>query len=750
MPLPQGADYLRSVQNPRIAFADFDLKFSTPELTPQGLPKPYSGGFTTTFKLTRSNSAWAVRCFTRPLRDLPQRYEAISDFISRNGRSHFVQTDYLRQGILVGGAWYPVIKMDWVPGELLNRYVERNIANASALLRTADWFRELVGDLARHGVAHGDLQHGNILVRNGTLCLIDYDGMYLPSIASYGGNNRGYPDYQHPGRTDNDFSARIDDFSATVIYTAILALSQDPSLWQKYDNGENILFCQRDFIDPDKSPLFRDLRALGKPLPEYADRISVLCRCDFVDVPSLEGFLSGVQPVISRRAVRYPWHSPYAIFSAADSGAILESTGQRVEVVGQVVHYYRGVAVNGKPYLFLNMTRGYPHHTFTIVLWSEALKAFGEKYNPMQYVGHWVSVIGVVEAYDDRPEIAVEVPSQITRLKDESEARAKLHMTTAAVPQAAPAQPMAKPWSASPAAAPKHDSRSTEYEVFDRLYGKRSRSTTAPAAPARTSKQRIPRSTSAVASPSTTNHETTNLVARCIFAVVALAALYVLVQCLGPIIGPSPTPSPQNNGSIQPTRTTRPTATPTSVPPTVSTAVPAPSYPTYTVQSGDSLSSIAARFGTTAEAIMELNGLTTTTIYSGTELLIPVGGGTVSPSPASPAVPTPRPSAAGATSPDPTPSPPCPSETGCIQVFHRDCKDGLYFDVAGYMHDLGGSFANTIELPPGEYSYTVSAPRHESLNGTIAVEAGLIYPLSFTCEFIWDSFPSKPAIRQEQ
>ncbi len=34
MPLPQGADYLRCVQNPKLVFADADLKFSSPELTP--------------------------------------------------------------------------------------------------------------------------------------------------------------------------------------------------------------------------------------------------------------------------------------------------------------------------------------------------------------------------------------------------------------------------------------------------------------------------------------------------------------------------------------------------------------------------------------------------------------------------------------------------------------------------------------------------------------------------------------------
>ena len=91
MPLPQGGDYLRAVQNPKIAFANPDLKFSSPELTPMGLPKPYSGGFTTTFRLNRSKSAWAVRCITRPLSDLRSRYQVIADFISSSANSYFVR-----------------------------------------------------------------------------------------------------------------------------------------------------------------------------------------------------------------------------------------------------------------------------------------------------------------------------------------------------------------------------------------------------------------------------------------------------------------------------------------------------------------------------------------------------------------------------------------------------------------------------------------------------------------------------------
>ncbi len=470
MPLPRGGDYLNAVQNPRIAFADPDLKFSRPELTPLRLPKPYSGGFTTTFKLARPGRAWAVRCFTRPLGDLQSRYQAITDFISRNGSPYFVPTQHLREGILVSGLWYPVIKMNWVAGEPLNRHIEKNLANARELARTATNFRKLVRDLAGYGIAHGDLQHGNILAQNGDLRVIDYDGLYLRPIAYLGGNNSGHPNYQHPGRNDIHYSTSIDNFSAIVIYTAMLALNQDPSLWQKYNNDENTLFRQRDFIAPDKSPLFRDIRTLAKPLPDYAIRITTLCRCNVADVPSLEDFLRGSQLPVSIARPTYRLRSPYPVFSATAIGALLENIGQRVEIVGKIEHYRYGTTRYGKPYIFLNMTWPFPQHTFTIVLWSEALAAFGKQNDPVQYCNHWVSVTGVVEVYKGKPQIAVEVPSQITQLAGESEAKDRLSASARTTRMAVPAQVKTQPEPAFRRIDPIQDLREKEAEVFKRLY----------------------------------------------------------------------------------------------------------------------------------------------------------------------------------------------------------------------------------------------------------------------------------------
>lgn len=64
------------------------------------------------------------------------------------------------------------------------------------------------------------------------------------------------------------------------------------------------------------------------------------------------------------------------------------------------------------------------------------------------------------------------------------------------------------------------------------------------------------------------------------------------------------------------------------VAPAPSAPAPAPATSTYTVRSGDTISAIAARFGVTTAAVLEANGLSSSSIiYPGGTLVIPAPGG---------------------------------------------------------------------------------------------------------------------------
>ncbi len=94
-----------------------------------------------------------------------------------------------------------------------------------------------------------------------------------------------------------------------------------------------------------------------------------------------------------------------------------------------------------------------------------------------------------------------------------------------------------------------------------------------------------------------------------------------------PTATPTATPTSTATSTPPPTPTSTLTPTPTLTPPP--TLTPSPTPIIYTVKSGDNLSSIAAMYGTTVEAILEANGLSASTLLSiGQRLIIPAAGPT--------------------------------------------------------------------------------------------------------------------------
>src|SRR5262249_28155724 len=158
-------------------------------------------------------------------------------------------------GIRIGDDWYPVVKMQWVEGFTFNEFLRERVGNSSLLAQLCQLWLRLGSDMREARMAHGDLQHGNVmLVRGRTsgsvhLRLVDYDGMWVPSLADIPPNEVGHPNYQHPQRlTEGCYSAEIDRFSHLAIYTALRCLiAGGKELWSAHDNEENVLFRESDF-----------------------------------------------------------------------------------------------------------------------------------------------------------------------------------------------------------------------------------------------------------------------------------------------------------------------------------------------------------------------------------------------------------------------------------------------------------------------------------------------------------------------
>jgi hypothetical protein len=288
-PTPQ--EYNEAIQNPRTAFADAELLAGEPELTPLGLPRPITGAFASVYKLACPNQrTFAVRCFLREFGDAQDRYAAISAHLAQVQLPYMVHFTYLADGIRVNRRWYPVLKMEWVDGIPLHTYIAANLQNPVALLTLAEQWVKMAQSLREAGIGHGDLQHGNVLVVNGQLRLIDYDGMYVPALAGRSSHEIGHRNYQHPERTEHEFGPEIDHFSTWVVYTSLVALSVEPGLWKTHQGGdESLLFRREDFDQPAASRLLNSLRSAADPrLSSLADIFATLPAMAPDQIPSID------------------------------------------------------------------------------------------------------------------------------------------------------------------------------------------------------------------------------------------------------------------------------------------------------------------------------------------------------------------------------------------------------------------------------------------------------------------------------
>ena len=277
---PSMTDYQEALQSPSITFTSTELRSGTAVENNLGLPRPICGTFASVYELVDGRRRWAVKCFLRNTPDLHERYWKISNHLLKCRRlGYFVEFEYQQEAIRVRGDLFPLVKMDWIEACQLNTFIEENLSRPSALAKLSTRWDRLVVDLKTAEIAHGDLQHGNVLVRpNGDIRLIDYDGMWVPTLKGQKSNEIGHPNFQNPRRTRNDFHLKIDEFSAVIIQIAIAALRRDRSLWEKYNNGDNLLFRRADFLDPANSPLIADLRAIGnKEIDGKLDFIVDVC-----------------------------------------------------------------------------------------------------------------------------------------------------------------------------------------------------------------------------------------------------------------------------------------------------------------------------------------------------------------------------------------------------------------------------------------------------------------------------------------
>lgn len=310
MSWPTSQDYFEAVQNPRLNFGDPELRQGKARTSSLGLPQVMSGNFADVYPIEcPGNRVYAVKCFTREVTGQRDRYREISSHLQQARLPFTVEFSYLdgEQGIRIRGAWYPVLKMEWVEGSTLNQFVGDHVREPQTLEALGQLWVQLAQRLRDARLTHADLQHGNVLLvqvpgaKTGTvkLKLIDYDGMYIPALASRPSGEMGHVNYQHPGRIrDQVYSAEVDRFPHLLICTALRCLmAGGRGLWDRHDNGDNLLFRQSDFEFPGSSPLLSELWKLPDPgVQSLVGRLLLAARGSLGQEPHVGDLLSNGQP----------------------------------------------------------------------------------------------------------------------------------------------------------------------------------------------------------------------------------------------------------------------------------------------------------------------------------------------------------------------------------------------------------------------------------------------------------------------
>ena len=304
MTWPSPGEFRSAVQTPNFCFEHLDLRLGDVRTTLSGIPANWAGNFACVFQVSRSTSRkFAVRCFTREVGDQRDRYGQLAGFLKDNKPESFVGFEYLDRGIRVKGAWYPIVKMDWVEGDTLDKFVETRLnENKPNEIQdmAAKWLQTTM-DLRRRHIVHNDLQHGNIMVQGGNFRLVDYDGVILPKLPKKSSSEVGHANYQHPQRSDQHYGDYVDNFPALVLYLSLLAISADPGLWASFNTGQNLILTKQDYRNPKDSKCFKALKqSPDTAVASLAAYLEECCHKPVDQVPNLESILQRLNTPLGR------------------------------------------------------------------------------------------------------------------------------------------------------------------------------------------------------------------------------------------------------------------------------------------------------------------------------------------------------------------------------------------------------------------------------------------------------------------
>ena len=267
MQYPLISEYVKAIQD--VGDNLDKLAYLTPVLDDHGEPYRSSGAFAVVFKMQDKSSGkyYALKCFTEEQEGRADAYRQIADELDMVDSPYITSVKYMEKELFVDSQCeedeFPVLLMDWVDGETMEAYISANYHNQSAMSLLGYRFGKMAAWLRSQSFAHGDVKPDNIIIRpDGSLTLVDYDGMFVPSMKGSQSPTIGTRDFSHPLRTVDDFDETIDDFSLASIALSLKAISMNSTLLDTYGASDRLLFSENDYRNPSNSKVISALQEL--------------------------------------------------------------------------------------------------------------------------------------------------------------------------------------------------------------------------------------------------------------------------------------------------------------------------------------------------------------------------------------------------------------------------------------------------------------------------------------------------------
>ena len=267
MQYPLISEYVRAIQD---ASNNLDeLAHLVPVLDDHGEPYRSSGAFAVVFKMKdeQTGKCYALKCFTEEQEGRAEAYRQIADELEFVDSSYITSVKYLNKEIFVDSSCeedeFPVLLMDWIDGETMESYIAENYQDNYTMAMLCYRFCKMAAWLRSQPFAHGDIKPDNIMVRpDGNLTLVDYDGMFVPTMKGQKSPTIGTKDFSHPLRTVDDFNETIDDFALASIALSLKAISMNSTLLDTYGASDRLLFSESDYRTPSSSKAISALQDL--------------------------------------------------------------------------------------------------------------------------------------------------------------------------------------------------------------------------------------------------------------------------------------------------------------------------------------------------------------------------------------------------------------------------------------------------------------------------------------------------------